>query len=458
MLGLITAFGILLVAKGSLRDVDIYWHVIAGEELSTGRAPSDLGTTWSFAPDPLPWVSTQWLGELLFHWILAVGGWTGIALYRTLTAAVVMAVLAFTTVRGRPPVLAAFPYAIGVVAVAAFSQERTQQVTYIGAAALGGVIVSALVRASLPRWWVVIPATIIWANFHGGWILVPGTFALIAAARWLDHGLRDRTGRQALALAAVTGLAGMVSPAGVANITAVFRISDATEVIQEWGPVTPTADVGILSLLLWVVILVAWSGSDRVPRSEVFTTVALFVFGWMAWRNLVVAMLLLIPLVAHRLVQRFPSFSRRLEPAWSAKLGIGIAASTALFALVWIPMQEPLPRDEWPLSLIEQIRELPAGQRVLNDYNVAGMVLQFGGPGTTVGIDGRTDRYGPDYISDYTGMISLEGDWQELLETLAPTVAVLETDAALGHVLVSERGWTELGEENGFILLGAPRL
>lgn len=457
VLGLVTAFGILLVAKGSLRDVDIYWHLIAGAELADGRSPADLGTTWSFAPNPFDWVSTQWLGEWLFHIIFTLAGWTGIAIYRTVTAAAVMAVLAYTTVRGRPPILAAFPYAIGVVAVAAYSQERTQQFTYLGAAALGGVIVTGLVKGNLPRWWILVPVTIVWANIHGGWILVPAAFGLITLGRWLDYGLRDRTATASLGLAMVATLSGLVSPAGLANVTAVFRISDATGVIQEWAPVTPTSDVGVLSLLLWIVVLVAWSGPGRVPRSEVVTTVALFVFGWMAWRNIVVAMLMLIPLIAHRMVQRFPGMAARVEPAWSAKAGIGIVSATVLGAVLWIPTQEQLPRETWPFALVDQVAGLPTGQRVLNDYNIAGMVLQFGGEGTQVGIDGRTDRYGSDYITAYTSMINLNGDWEELLGELAPTAALLEEDAALGYVLVAERDWVELGAENGFVLLRAPQ-
>ena len=85
------------------------------------------------------------------------------------------------------------------------------------------------------------------------------------------------------------------------------------------------------------------------------------------------------------------------------------------------------------------------------------MVLKFGGEGTQVGIDGRTDRYGADYITAYTSMINLNGDWEGLLDQLAPTSALLEEEAALAHVLVAEREWVELGSENGFVLLRSPQ-
>lgn len=456
VLGAITGLALMLVAKGSFRDVDVYWHILAGRELASGSSPAGIGAGWSFAPDPLPWVSTQWLGELLFHGLYEVGGWAAFAAYRTLSAALVLAILAATTLRHRPPVLAAFPYVVGVVAVAAYAQERTQQATYVGAAALGGVIVTGLVRGRLPRWWVLLPLTVVWANWHGGWILAPAALALVALGRWLDHGPRDRSALRALGLSVAALAVGALSPAGPSNITAVLRFARATDVISEWEAVTPTEDIGILSLLLWVVVLVAWSGHGRVPRSEVLATVSLFVFGWMAWRNLVVAMLMLIPLIAHRMDQAYPRFGRRPEPAWSARAGIALAAVLAALGLATVPGQPQLPTTTYPYDLAGRIAELPAGQRVLNDYNLAGIVLSFGGGATRVGIDGRTDRYGAQYIQDYTDLALLKGPWESMLDRLDPTVALLKQDAPLAHVLVAERGWSQQGAENGYVLLSAP--
>jgi hypothetical protein len=456
VLGLMTALAIILVAEGRFRDVDIYWHVIAGDELAAGGSPSDLGAAWSFAPDPLPWVSTQWLGEWYFHLMYALSGWQAIATYRTLTAAAAMAVLAYTTLRDRPKILAGFPYAIGVVAVAAYSQERTQQFTYIGAAALGGVLVSGLGGRPLPRWWILVPVTILWANVHGGWILMPATLGLVAMGRWLDNGLRDPIGWSAARLAALTLAAGAVSPAGLTNITSVFRIASAAGVIQEWGPVTPTTDVGIATLLLWILVIIAWRGAEIVPRGEVLVTIVLFVFAWSAWRNIIVAIVIIVPVVARRLEISYPSFTQRVEPRWSSPAGIGLAMLGLPIGLAMIASQPHLPTEDYPFRLYQGLAALPSGQRVLNDYDLGGMVLRFGGDGTQVGIDGRTDRYGSEYIDAYTGMMALRGEWQSLLDTLAPTSAILAEDDALAHVLVTERSWTRADSENGYVLLVAP--
>jgi hypothetical protein len=164
-------------------------------------------------------------------------------------------------------------------------------------------------------------------------------------------------------------------------------------------------------------------------------------------------MALLAPLAAHRLTLGFPHVGRP-EPRWSVPLGIGLAVAATVAALGLVAVKDHLPRNEQPFELAAQIAALPGGQRVLNDYNVAGTVLFFGGQGTQVAIDGRTDRYGATYIEAYTGMLALRGDWQELLEQLDPTAALVHEDAAIGHVLQSERSWQQVGEtENGFLLL-----
>ena len=167
VLGMMTALAIVLVAKGTFRDVDIYWHLIAGEELAAGISSEPSAPTWSFAPDPLPGCrlngSASGSSTSCTHWPAGRLSPSS-ALSR---AAAAMAVLAYTTLRGRPKILAGFPFAIGVVAVAAYSQERTQQFTYIGAAALGGVLVSGLGGHRLPRWWILVPVTVVWAKSMG---------------------------------------------------------------------------------------------------------------------------------------------------------------------------------------------------------------------------------------------------------------------------------------------------
>ena len=453
VLGFFAGLAVFSVSLHEIRDIDLYWHLLAGAQLSSGQPADSLGQDWTFGPNPNPWTSTQWLSEIVLYRLHEMAGWIGLAALRVITAAVAIAVLSWTTLRSRPKALAGFPFLLATGAVAVASQERPQQATLMGAAILGGTLISGITEGRLPRWYVLLPATIIWANFHGGWVLVPVVMGLIAVGRLADHGPRDPLGWRAAVLMLATLVCGAITPAGLAGLSAPFRFQGAAAgLIQEWQGTTPVDRYGVLTILMLALICVAWSRPTRVPRSELVGFFACLVFAWTAWRNVAPGLALVAPLVAHSLTRAFPR-RRVAEPRWSVPVGIGAAVVLSLLSLVSLAGRDHLPRSTQPIALAEQISQLGPGQRVLNDYNAAGVVLYFGGDDVQVGIDGRTDRYGKEYIDDYVGLRSLEGDWQALLDELAPTAALFEEDRAIVHVLQTERGWQVVGRQDGWVLL-----
>jgi hypothetical protein len=451
------AVGLLLYGATlmKLRDVDLYWHLRAGLELLNKVPPRQVGADWSYAADPKPWVTTQWLAEVTLRLLFAAGSWPALVAYREITASICVAILAFGTLRGRPTSLAAFPFLIAATAAIATSQERSNQATLLGAALLGPVLARGLKQGQLTRWWLLLPGTWIWANFHGGWILVPMTFAVVALSRALDHGMRDQVALKALGLGTAATLVGTLTPAGAASTLAIFRFSAATDAIEEWQPTAPLDGLGYLTAMMAIIIIISLSRSST-PRSVVLASVVFLLFSWTAVRNVAPALLLLAPLVADRLSLAFPRVGREPEPRWSAPAGVILAATCLVAGLGMLPGRDLLPRQEYPVRLAGSIKELPGAQRVLNDYNASGLVLFLAGTDDQVGIDGRTDRYGSQYIEDYIGLKSLHGDWESMLEDLDPTCALIEEDTALAHVLVEERGWTNVGRESGYVLLVAP--
>ena len=184
VVGLACGLFALVVALPPLLDGDLYWHLIAGAELAEGVSPRALGQDWSFAPVLSPWTSTQWLAEWGFFALHSAWSWPALAFFRVLTAAVATIVLVRTTLQERCTALAAPPFLVAVGTLAAVvSQERPQQFTFIGAAVLSGVLVPGFRSGKLPRWWVVAPLTVLWANLHGGWVLVPLILGLVALGR-----------------------------------------------------------------------------------------------------------------------------------------------------------------------------------------------------------------------------------------------------------------------------------
>lgn len=450
-------------AARPLDDIDLYWHILVGREILDGTPVTEAGRGWSFAPVPDTWVSTQWLAEVLFAWMHDTFGFSSFVVYRTVTAILALLVLAAVTLYRRPARAAAWPFALGGLALAMTSQDRSQQITYILAPLVGWWGLRLWRDGRLPRWWVVLPLVVVWANIHGGWVLLPIMLVIASFAWVLDHGLREpRLVLRSLLLAIATGLAAMVSPSGIDNVLAIRRFSESTAAIAEWGSVIAVDWQSIPIGLLLVTVVVAWArGRQRPTRGEVALVLVLLAFGYSAWRSSTPAVLMLAPIVVGTLARAIgdddPLPSGTRQPL--ARASAVIAAVGVVLSLVLAVTQTPAVNPDIPQSLLTKVRDNPQPQRVLNTYNISGPLLFFGGPPphVLVAVDGRADRYGAEYIQKYTDtLMNARPGWQEMVDELAPTAAVLRVDEPLAGALVAQRQWVEVAREGDTLILAAP--
>jgi hypothetical protein len=142
-----------------------------------------------------------------------------------------------------------------------------------------------------------------------------------------------------------------------------------------------------------------------------------------------------------------------------ARVSAGIAAVGVALSLVLAVTQTPAVDPDIPQALLTKVRDNPQPQRVLNTYNISGPLLFFGGPPphVLVAIDGRADRYGGEYIGKYTDtLMYARPGWEDMVDDLDPTAAVLRIDEPLAGALVAQRGWTEVAREGNTLILAAP--
>jgi hypothetical protein len=448
-------------ALGPLRDIDLYWHLLLGREILDGTPVAEAGRGWSFAPVPDTWISSQWLFEVLLARLESIGGLGALVLVRVVAAVLTLATLAWATLRRRPLRAGIWPFLLGAAVLTLVTQERSQQVSLV-LAPLVGLWAERLWREGrVPAWWWLLPLTAVWANVHGGWVLLPLLLVLAALARALDHGWRDRAVGTGLLLALGAVLASCVSPAGIGNALAVLRFTGSTAAIVEWQAVTVRNPIALPLVVCLVVVVCLWArGRARPSRGELALVLAVAGFGLVSQRNVAPAVLVLAPvltgIIARGLGETDP------VPAGTAvpfrRTALALAAVGAVLGLAVAPLQ-PQPIDpSVPQRLLAVLHDAPAPQRVLNAYNVSGPVLWFAGPAphVQVGVDGRADRYGSAYIARYLGLLAATPGWSALLDELAPTTALLNTEDALAEVLVAQRGWVEVGREDGWVLLRAP--
>lgn len=462
---LVAAVAVLVpirAAYGPIRDIDLYWHLLVGQEILDGVPVTAAARGWSFAPVPDTWVSTQWLAELTFAGLERWQGLQALVAYRTVTTVLALAVLAAVTLWRRPVRAGAWVFALSALALSIAVQERSQQLTFVLAPLVGWWAERFLRQGRLPRWWLVLPLIVVWSNFHGGWVLLPACLGLAGLARVLDHGWRDPAAWRGWLLALLCGAAACVSPSGVQNATASVRFSQSTGFIAEWQPVRPWGFETLPFVALFLLIVLAWAlGAGRPTKGEALFALAVVGFGIMAWRNVTPAALILAPLATGILARALgePDPIPRGTRAPLARLALVLALAGAMAGVLLAFRQAPVVASDVPQRLLSVVHDVPTPQRVLNTYNVSGPLLWFGGPPPHVvlGIDGRSDRFPVEYFTDYgTTLIHAQAGWEKVFDQLAPTSALLRTDEALSGVLVAQRGWVEVGREGDYVLLRAP--
>lgn len=450
--------GYMLVAmSGAMHDVDVYWHVLLGQEIVERPRVSDLGA-WSFAVVDEGWTTTQWLSEVLFHLVHQLAGYTGLTVLRTALGLVVMLAVAGLLLRGpgsirvRAAVTAAVLFPLGGLV-----QERPQTISLLLLVWLARLTTRAL-QGRQPSVVGVLVVTWVWANLHGLWVMVPVALGLVALCRALDHRrARVLAGEVRLPLAAAA--VGALTPAGPRLYSSSLEVAAAARGhITEWEAVDVTNPFAWSLLVLVGLTAAAWARADRpVPRAEVLFVLALTGYALVAYRNVVVSLLLMAPLIAGRLATSLDARPSHVGPREARVLGSLLAvalAATATGALVRAAVVDPVP-DLIPRQLLSRLDERPGTVRVLNDYNLGGAVVALAGPDVRVAVDGRADYYGAEFLESYNDLLATRPGWRLLLQELDPDVALLESDEPLVEALL-DAGWTRVAEEGDHTLLDAP--
>lgn len=449
----IAAAAALVLSFGPVRDPDVYWHVRLGRELLRTHSIHSAGSNWSLTPAHGTWTSSEWLAEIVLHGFVSAFGWQGMLVFQGVVTAALLAAVAGAVRPGRDPRARAVVYAIMVISLAPFFQARPQSISLVLLAWLGVVCRGVTLDGRLPNVPVFLCLMLIWAQLHGLWLLAPLFLVASAVLRLLDSRERDDlrfTGR-AMGIAVLGLAAGCVNPIGLRSLTLPFTLHGATSTISEWQPTTlmPYFSWGIF--LLVAIQVVRWRQDGRsVPRAELSWTALMVVFAFMAYRNVPTAILLLGPIVAARVSRPRPAprTSRSEQRALAAALA-GLTLMVAVLDGVASTLGTPIPHNA-PTRLAAALDD-GTPHRVLDAYNTGGVVLAFGGPNVRVGIDGRADYYGGDYIQQYSDMIAMRSGWHGLFDRLRPDAAIIETKAPLSEWL-RQHGWRRSGTQGTYSL------
>jgi hypothetical protein len=302
------------------------WLSILGGRLVTndGIPHHDTLTIWAHGHS---WIDQQWLGQLAFYGLHALGGFRLLLLVHVLLLLSGFALaLVFARRSGGSARSVALVGIGGLLVALPNSAVRTQSVAFLLFVALFWLLASDARRASR-RVFLVLPLLVLWANIHGSAMLGAGLVAVWAFAELVRAGRRRAAWpRRARALGAAAGacVCLLVSPYGFSVVDyydSVLGSAAFRDLVTEWRAATFPAQWPFFVLMVASI----WLAARQPRRLSLFEHLALVftIFAALdAVRNIVWFAILAIMVVPRALDDVWPveaaPLRRRVNLALSA--------------------------------------------------------------------------------------------------------------------------------------------
>lgn len=451
-------YAILLLFSFHDADEDLWGRMAAGRlTVANGRVPTE--DIFAYVPTKPRWIDHEWLSGVVFYQVHRRLGGRGLVLLRgALGLAIVALGLGAARAAGGSPwtdsflAIACWP----LLAQGLNGVVRAQAFTF----AFFALFVFVLEKTNRPLLLAtLVPATALWANLHGGFVVGPLLLAAYALGR-----LRERQRAQALGLA-VLGiaclLASLVNPYGLDywRYLAGALVMGRPEIV-EWRAISFGVDHLHVELAVSLGLVLAIS---RRPKPS-----HLLVLG-----GTLVATLLHIrfaPIFALTMLAFLPrsfevslargqaDFPKKLLPSLPPLAAMFLAQALLLLglALSWYQRDWMLAirvdPDRYPVEAIERLKREPPGNLAVF-FNWGEFALYHLYPSNRVSIDGRYETVYPEEVVranwDFTRGVAGS---QAFLDSPKAAFALYPRDTGAARILRIDPGWQLLQEDPLFVL------
>jgi hypothetical protein len=440
-------YALLLVAGNTLlNDPDTLWQVALGQWILDHHAVPHQDV-YSFTMRGEPWISTQWLAQVLYAKAYAWAGWAGPVVLAAAAIAATYALLArYLAARLSGSVTLIFVCAALALTVPHLLARPHVLAMPFMVLWIGGMI-AASDRREAPSFWL-LPNIVLWTNLHGGFVfglMMVAPIALDAVAS------ADRDARKMLALRwAAFGVAALLAsfcnPYGFDALLAsrkILNLGRALQLIMEWRA-ADFSHVGAFEIYLLLGIALALYRGVTLPATRILILLGLLHMALSQGRAaeilaLIAPMVLAVPL-ARQIGAVVPADD---QPAPRGVL-IGavvaaLVAGTAAYASVH--RFEPNLRGA-PVAAVTELKKLNVA-RVLNDYDFGGYLIYRG---VDTFIDGRTELFGEKFFVDHNNASGLmePDNLFRLLDQYRIEATFLRTQSAATKLLDHLDGWEKV--------------
>jgi hypothetical protein len=437
----------LLAGNRLLIDPDTLWQITIGQWIVDHRAVPETDI-YSFTMRGQPWISTQWLAQVLYAQAYAIAGWSGPVMVAACAIATTFALLARFLARR----LSESTTLVFVAAALALTAPHLLARPHVLAMPLmvlwvGGLIAAADQR-SAPSFWL-LPMMTLWANLHGGFVFGLVLIAPIALDAILsaEPRLRRMLALRWAAFAFAALAAGCCTPYGWNSLLAaqkILALGSALPLIMEWRA-ADFGSIGPFEISLLLGTGLALARGLTLPPMRIALLLGLLHMA-LAQSRAADNLALLAPLVLAAPLatqfggaQVFNSSGASLRSALIGALAIALAAVTVGYTSVH--RFEPAMRGS-PVAAVAELKKLNV-TRVFNDYDFGGYLISSS---VAPFIDGRTELYGEKFFVDHnaaSGLMEPENLFR-LLDEYKIEATLMRTQSAATKLLDHVDGWRKI--------------
>jgi hypothetical protein len=459
---LITIFTLIFVMATRVPvDTDTWWHIRSGEHtLNEGMIHGD---PFSHTMQGEEWINHSWGTQILMYGVWEIAGNVGLALYTATLATAGMAML-YPICTGNV-YARGFVLALGAAAAAIFWSARPQMVSFF----FSSVILYLLYVYKMQqkdRLWFIPLLIWVWGNMHAGFsiafILIGGFLAGEVMNHLFNSDGEDIVpweGLKKLVLVTVVSIGTLViNPYGFKMLAVPFQtlsIGALQDYIEEWN--SPNFHVRAtwpFVMLLFATFGAAGASNKRLNWTDFFLVSGTAFMAFMGGRNIAVFAVVAMPVLTihlHAMLEErgWAFVPMRRVTKSQARLNMLLVGVILLGGLSYIASGlnsetvDEVQREHLPVQAVEFIVAEELDGPMFNSYNWGGY-LMFALPEYPVYVDGRTDLYKNEFLTDYLNTAVGRDGWREELDAAGVNFVLIETGSGLAQRLNDDPGWTQV--------------
>ena len=231
---------LLLVGSRLLNDADTYWQIVLGDWIVAHTQVPHVDT-FSATMAGTPWISSQWLAQVLFAQSYAIAGWAGVVVLTAAAIAIAQGLLTRFLLERLATTPALVLSVAGLVLASPHMLARAHALALPVMVAWIAGLMRALDERRAPPF-LLLPLMTLWANLHGGFtfgifFIAPVALGGAVDMRHAPNALRVTLRWAGFGLLAIA--AACITPYGPESILVTGRIlglGQALALIGEWQP------------------------------------------------------------------------------------------------------------------------------------------------------------------------------------------------------------------------------